>query len=76
VCTSPVSSIELALIQLQYALGDYYSCGEQDRELDALDPSLRELRKIAFSAQRAIDFLDAKPKISHKGTPFLHAVGR
>ena len=61
---SPVKSIEVALIELQYALGDYYGCGEQDHDVvfDTLDPSLRELRKLAFSVQRAISLVDAKPK--------------
>jgi hypothetical protein len=50
VCTSPVNSIEVALIELQYALGDYYGCGEQDHDamFNTLEPSLCELRKIAF----------------------------
>jgi hypothetical protein len=78
---SSVDSIEVALIELQYALGDYYGCREQDDDVvfDTLDPSLRELRKIAFSVQRAIGHVNAKPKIAgtrNKETAFLHAVGR
>jgi hypothetical protein len=81
VCTSPVNSIEAALIELQYALGDYYCRTEQDHDVafTTLDPSLRELRKIAFSVQRAISLVDAKPKIvvrRHEEMAFLHAVGR
>jgi hypothetical protein len=76
-----VISIEVALIELQYAFADYYGCGEQDHDpvSDTLDPSLRELRKLAFSVQRAINLVDAKPKIvgtRHKETAFLHVVGR
>ena len=80
-CASPVKSIEVALIELQYALGDHYGCGEQDHDVvfDTFDPSLRELRKLAFSVQRAISLVDAKPKsvgTRHEETAFLHVVGR
>jgi hypothetical protein len=76
-----VSSIEVALIELQYALGDYYGCGEQDHNVvfDILDSSLGELRKVAFSVQRAIILVDVKPRIvgiRDKETAFLHAAGR
>jgi hypothetical protein len=54
---SLVDSIEIALIQLQYALADYYSLGRSDCAVDpaALAPPLRELRMRAISTQVAID---------------------
>jgi hypothetical protein len=54
---SLVDSIEIALLQLQYALADYYSLGETDCAVEpaALEPPLRELRMHAISTQVAID---------------------
>jgi hypothetical protein len=49
---SSIRSLEEALIQLQYALGDYYSCGASDPA--TLDAPLGELRKIVTSTQLAI----------------------
>jgi len=48
--------IEIALIQLQYALADYYRGSEVDRAMDpaAIDTPLRELRDRAISTQLAI----------------------
>ncbi len=60
-CTSSIRSLEEALIQLLYALGDYHSCGKQDR--DGLDASLSVLRKAAVSAQVEINLLDASREI-------------
>jgi hypothetical protein len=55
-CKSIVD-IELALIQLQYALADYYNRGQSDCDADhnALDAPFRELRNGARSTQIAID---------------------
>jgi hypothetical protein len=79
-CTLSLRSIEEALIQLQYALGDYYSRAEWDRDVGyrALDASLRALRKTAVSAQLEINLLGAKPKaaeIDHNDGKFLRVVG-
>jgi len=54
---SLVDSIEIALIQLQYALVDYYYLHEGNSVMDpaALDTPLRELRMRAISTQIAID---------------------
>jgi hypothetical protein len=54
---SLVDSIEVALIQLQYALADYYCGGESDNAVDpaALETPLRELHRRAISTQLAID---------------------
>jgi hypothetical protein len=54
---SLVDSIEIALIQLQYALADYCCRSESDCAMDpgALDAPLRELRTRATSTQLAID---------------------
>ncbi len=53
---SPVENIEELLIQLQYALADYYTSVAREGELtfDSLDASLSELRKDASSVQLAI----------------------
>ena len=79
-CTLSLRNIEEALIQLQYALIDYYSCAERDRdaEFSRLDASLCVLRKTAVSAQFEIDLLSATPKaaeINHKEAKFLRLVG-
>jgi hypothetical protein len=54
---SLVDSIEIALIQLQYALADYYYGGESDSAVDPVDleTPLRELHRRAVSTQLAID---------------------
>jgi hypothetical protein len=54
-----VDSVEIALIELQYALADYYSRSEIDAAADSgvLDETLRELRNNARSAQLAIDLI-------------------
>jgi len=54
-CKSLVDSIEEALIQLQYALADYYSSSASDpRASDTLSAPLDELRKIVISTQIAL----------------------
>jgi hypothetical protein len=76
-CTLSLRSIEEALIQLQYALCDYYSRA-RDPELSRLDASLCMLRKTAVSAQFEINLLDPTPKaaeINHKEAKFLRVVG-
>jgi hypothetical protein len=52
-----VDRIEIALIQLQYALADYYCCSESDLAIDpaAIETALRELQRRAISTQLAID---------------------
>ena len=48
-------SIEEALIQLQYAMADYYTCSASDpREFNTLAAPLGELRKVVTSTQLAI----------------------
>ena len=78
--TSALRSLEEALIQLQYALGDYHSCGKQDRDagFSSLDASLCVLRKASISAQVEISLLGAAPEIAgvnRKETFFQHAAG-
>jgi len=52
---SLVDSIEEALIQLQYAMADYYSCSASDpRAFTSLGASLGKLRKVVTSTQLAI----------------------
>ena len=52
---SLVDSIEEALIQLQYAMADYYSCGASDpRASNTLGALLGELRKVVVSTQLAL----------------------
>jgi len=70
-CTSSIRNLEEALIQLQYALGDYRSCGKQDRDarFSPLDASLRVLREASIAAQVEISLLGALPEsagIDHK----------
>jgi len=79
-CTSSINSIEKALIQLQYALGDYYCCNSIncDAEFIAFDAALDDLLKSAISVHLAIGLLGAKPKIAsinHKAAISLHAGG-
>jgi hypothetical protein len=52
-----VDSIEIALIQLQYALADYYCLSESNSSLDpaAIETPLLELHRRAISTQLAID---------------------
>jgi hypothetical protein len=54
---SLVDSIEIALIQLQYALADYYCRSEGDLAMDlaAIETPLRELHRRAIWTQLAID---------------------
>jgi hypothetical protein len=61
---SLIDSIEIALIQLQYALADYYCRFESDVAVDsgALETPLRELRNRAISTQIAIDHARAEPQ--------------
>jgi len=56
-------SIEIALIQLQYALADYYCGREVDRTMNpaAIDTPLRELRNRATSTQIAIHLARETP---------------
>ena len=59
-CGPSIGSLEEALIQLQYALGDYYNCGKQDHraaEFSPLDASLCVLREACVAAQ--INFFGA-----------------
>jgi hypothetical protein len=58
-CKSSINSIEEALIQLRYAMADYYSCREAECVglFSALDAPLRELRKVVISTQTAINLL-------------------
>jgi hypothetical protein len=52
-------SVEEALIQLQYALADYYGCNASDCavDLDVLDAPFRGLRNTARSTQLTIGLL-------------------
>jgi hypothetical protein len=56
---SLVDNIEEALIQLQYAVADYYSCSASDRprRFSTLDAALCELRKGVSSTHLAINLL-------------------
>jgi hypothetical protein len=60
---SLVDSIEIALIQLQYALADYHCQSEVDCAVDpaALEAPLRELRNRATSTQIAIHLARETP---------------
>ena len=52
---SLVDSIEEALIQLQYAMADCYSCSASDpRASNTLGAPLDELRKVVISTQLAL----------------------
>jgi hypothetical protein len=52
---SLVESIEEALIQLQYAMADYYSYSASDpRASNTLGAPLGELRKVVISTQLAL----------------------
>jgi hypothetical protein len=52
---SLVDSIEEALIQLQYAMADYYSYSASDpRASNTLGAPLGELRKVVVSTQLAL----------------------
>ena len=54
-CKSLVDSIEEALIQLQYAMADYYSCSASDPQAsNTLGAPLGELRKVVISTQLAL----------------------
>jgi hypothetical protein len=74
-----IRNLEEALIQLQYALGDYRSCGKLgDAGLGPLDASLCVLREASISAQVEISLLGAAPEIAgvnRKETFFQHAAG-
>jgi hypothetical protein len=79
-CTSSIRSLEEALIQLQYALGDYHSCGKRDRNagFSPLEASLCVLREAAISAQVEINLLDSSPEIggtNHDQAILQHAAG-
>jgi hypothetical protein len=50
-CDSSIDSLDEALIQLQYALGDYYSCGKRAAEFSPLDMRLCVLREACVAAQ-------------------------
>jgi hypothetical protein len=61
-CDSSTGSLEEALIQLQYALGDYYSRGKPDHraaEFSPLDARLCVLREACVAAQIEISLLRA-----------------
>jgi hypothetical protein len=70
-CESLVDSIEQALIQLRYALADYYSCSDVDcaRVSSILDEPLCYLREGASSIQFAIDRLRAMPPVLIEKAP-------
>jgi len=52
---SLVENIEEALIQLQYAMADYYSYSASDpRASNTLGAPLGELRKVVISSQLAL----------------------
>jgi hypothetical protein len=52
---SLVDRIEEALIQLQYAMADYYSCSASDpMASNTLGAPLGELRKVVVSTQLAL----------------------
>jgi hypothetical protein len=77
-CTSSIRSLEEALIQLQYALGDYRVCVKQDRAagFSPLDASLCVLREAAMSAQLEINLLGGSPDFdgtNHEEAIFQHA---
>jgi hypothetical protein len=79
-CTASIRNLEEALIQLQYALGDYRSCGKQDcvAGLSPLDASLYVLREASISAQVEISLLGASPQIAganHEEAIFQYAAG-
>jgi len=63
--TTPIRRIEEALIQLQYALCDYYICGEQNRDpaLNSLEAPLYGLRVNLNSALSAISRFAEEPEI-------------
>ena len=59
-CDSSIGSLDEASIQLQYALGDYYSCGKRAAEFSPLDASLCVLREACVAAQNQISLLRAE----------------
>jgi hypothetical protein len=62
---SSTGSLEKALIQLQYALGDYYSRGKPDHraaEFSPLDASLCVLREACVAAQISLFGAGSGPK--------------
>jgi len=63
--TTSISRIEEALIQLEYVLGDYYTCSERhhNNAHNSLDESLYGLRIILDTALAAISRSAAKPEI-------------
>ena len=61
-CDSSTGSLEEALIQLQYALGDYYSRGKRATEFSPLDASLCVLREACVAAQISLFGAGSGPK--------------
>jgi hypothetical protein len=59
-----IDSIELALIQLQFALADYYSArdGEALTDLTSLDDALRNLHSRVILAQVTIYHVRTEPE--------------
>ena len=54
-CAAAIRNLEEALIQLQYAMADYYSCSASDpRASNTLGAPLGELRKVVISTQLAL----------------------
>jgi len=54
-CKSLVDSLEEALIQLRYAMADYYSCSASDPPAsNTLGAPLAELHKVVISTQLAL----------------------
>jgi hypothetical protein len=68
---SLVDSIEIALVELQYAMADYYSCSEVDRarEFGDLNASLRLLYEGIRTTQLAIGLLRQTPASMEKFSP-------
>jgi hypothetical protein len=63
--TTSISRIEEALIQLHYALADYYTSGEQNRDstFTALEAPLYGLRVNLNSTLSAISHIATDPEI-------------
>jgi hypothetical protein len=61
-CDSSIDSLDEALIQFQYALGDYYSCGKRAAEFSPLDARLCVLREACVAAQISLFGAGGGPK--------------
>jgi hypothetical protein len=69
--TMSIRRVEEALIQLQYALGDYYTSQEQnhDSAFTVLEAPLYGLRVNLSSALSAINYITADPETSSVKNP-------